>query len=287
MSRARRRRARDRRRAEASQDNRKVDLHMHSLLSDGRDSPESMLEACFRTGLEIVSLTDHDIAPSVASGLHRSGDRQLWHIHGVELSARHEGEELHILAYFPGDMPIEFRSYCRQRTAARASRYRQLLSELPVSGLTAPESDGAEQSLTRLHLAEALVRGGHASSVGEAFTRWLRGMKSPSHFPTVSEVLSAARACGAFCSWAHPPADQVEKWTPGFASLGLGALEAYRPTRGRKSKPRILEIARRNGICVTGGSDSHRSETIGSYSFPAERIREWGLSGGFAPFLTI
>ena len=77
MSRARRRRARVRRRLAASLDSRKVDLHMHSLLSDGRNSPEEMLEACAQAGISIASLTDHDIAPSLSPGLHRFGSRGI------------------------------------------------------------------------------------------------------------------------------------------------------------------------------------------------------------------
>ena len=69
---------------------RKIDLHMHSNVSDGTDTPEELLEHVRETGLEVFALTDHDAAKGCAAirALLRDGDPVF--INGAEFSCRDE-----------------------------------------------------------------------------------------------------------------------------------------------------------------------------------------------------
>ena len=45
---------------------RSIDLHMHSTVSDGTDTPEELLGRVREAGLELFALTDHDAIKGVA-----------------------------------------------------------------------------------------------------------------------------------------------------------------------------------------------------------------------------
>ena len=90
------------------QRNQLFDLHMHSDRSDGRFSPEEVLERAVEGGLQVVALTDHDLIGAVDPGLHRIGTRDLHVLAGAEISGTHDGREFHLLVYFPGEPPAGF-----------------------------------------------------------------------------------------------------------------------------------------------------------------------------------
>ena len=100
MSRRRRKLARRRRAMLANQDLRRVDLHMHSNLSDGLLAPAELLKKCVAGGLDIISITDHDMVPCLRTGVYNIDNKTIRAIAGIEFSAKHEGKEIHILAEF-------------------------------------------------------------------------------------------------------------------------------------------------------------------------------------------
>jgi 3',5'-nucleoside bisphosphate phosphatase len=239
----------------------RLDLHLHSDASDGRHDPDELLRRCAAGGLDVVALTDHDLPPQRPAGPWSGGGRALRVVHGVELSGRHEDQELHLLAWFPGDMPAAVAALCRERARARAERYDRARASLGLPGV-APADDAArrgERSLTRHHLARALVEAGHARSVGDAFQRLIG--RAQGHVPPVEvrfvDLVGRVREEGGFCSWAHPPPDQARAWTRTFAQAGLHALEAWRPGLGRFQRDALVGLALRHGLSVTGGSDWH------------------------------
>ena len=46
----------------------RIDLHTHSLASDGTLSPAEVVRAAADAGLDVVALTDHDTAQGWAGG---------------------------------------------------------------------------------------------------------------------------------------------------------------------------------------------------------------------------
>ena len=288
-SRLRKRQARRKRRLvdNANRDQRRVDLHMHSTLSDGILSIGELLESCARGKLDIISITDHDMAPEVPYGPHVFQEHTLWHIHGVELTTCYAGQDIHLLAYFPKEMPPTMRLFCRQQAIRRAVRYDELVSKLGLAGIEgAPLKAHAGQcAMTRLQLAKEIIRLGYASSIQQAFVQYIKNINLESRFPSIEEMVTLVKNSGGIISWAHPDVQNARKWAGHFSSLGLDALEAYRPLKQKKYRKSIKEIARQHNLHVTGGSDSHGwGEKLGTFAFPAEEIRSW--AGRFIAFDT-
>lgn len=239
----------------------RVDLHLHTTRSDGAFSPDEVLARCARSGLDLVSLTDHDLATHVRPGVHEIGDRRITVLAGAEISGRHEGREYHLLVYFPGEVPDAFREFCRQQCRRRATRYQAAVARLELKGIPAPDPAAlnGDRALTRLHLAQALVELGEATHLGDAFARYLGDSHGnvPSLGLSLVDAIRIARECGGLTSWAHPSAADAEAHLETLVAAGLHGLEALRPTLRAKDRNRLKRLAKRHGVFLTGGSDWH------------------------------
>lgn len=238
----------------------RLDLHMHSDRSDGRWSVDEVLRRAAGGGLDVIAITDHDLPAQAPAGRICIGGQPLHVIHGAEISGVHEGVELHLLVYFPGEMPEAFRAFCTELAAKRAHRYEQARENL---GVDLPAADDAaqrgERALTRLHLSRALVEHGHAKNLSDAFMRFTgdRHGNVPHVELSFIDAIGIAKSHGALTSWAHPNLEHARQWTRGFARCGLDALEGLRPGLGKKTRRTLAKLARENGLVLTGGSDFH------------------------------
>ncbi len=259
----------------------RLDLHMHSSLSDGRLSAPKLLEACAEAGLDCIALTDHDLAPALPFGRVCVGKKVLHVIHGVELSGHHEGREFHLLVYFPGEMPADFQAFCTQRAKGRFKRYERARKLLGFEDIP-PADDQAqrgERSMTRLHLAHAMVEAKVVESTSEAFEKHLG--HNPELFPPVDlsfvDAIKLGREAGGVCSWAHPSWQDAQAYAACFTDAGLQGLEALRPGIKKKARKRYEKLARDLGLFLTGGSDWHgwKRETLGHFFVNGEQVQDF------------
>jgi predicted metal-dependent phosphoesterase TrpH len=255
------------------------DLHLHTSLSDGRHPADVVIARCLAAGLTGIALTDHDLPARAATRLVRDGQRSMWVFAGAELSGTFEGTELHVLAYFPGEVPPAFTAWCRAQCVARAERYEAGRRALPGPIVAADEAAfRGERSLTRTHLARELVRTGQARDVREAFARWIGDAhhRVPTIGVAFTDVIALARAHGAWTSWAHPPVGLLDRALPAFVAAGLQGLEGDRPELPAEDRRRLRRAAERYGLWLTAGSDWHGwgdDADLGLYRVERARIR--------------
>lgn len=240
----------------------RADLHLHTTHSDGSYTPAQVVELAVRAGLCAVAITDHDTLSGVAPAREAAVRTVLEVIAGVEISAEHRGRELHLLGYFvrPEDAPLA--AALQRLRDGRRLRYREMLGRLREQGVHLAEEGtaAADHAVGRRHLAELLVRQRKASTVREAFSRYLHdGGRAvvPKVLLPVAEAIERVRAAGGVASWAHPPerctlADLAE-----LRGLGLQAVEAEYPGFRSKRVQALRGWAKQLGLCVTGGSDCH------------------------------
>src|SRR5436305_84009 len=77
----------------------RADLHLHTTHSDGSYKPAEVVDLARRSGLAAIAVTDHDTTCAVEAARQVAGDR-LEVIAGVEVTAEHQGREVHLLGYF-------------------------------------------------------------------------------------------------------------------------------------------------------------------------------------------
>jgi hypothetical protein len=226
--------------------------------------------------IDILALTDHDLPPVLAAGVHEVAGRRVRVLHAAEVSGCHEGREQHLLVYFPGEIPDGYRAFLRVRAAVRAERYDEAVRRLGLTpGVDVPAADAAaragERALTRHHLVRALRDAGLVPDSRSGFPR-VAPVVPLIDLPFV-QAIREARAAGGLTSWAHPSRPDAEAWTRTFVEAGLQALEGARPQQDRSTRNALAKLAERHGLLVTGGSDWHgwHEGAFGMFAFEGER----------------
>jgi hypothetical protein len=250
-----------------------VDLHTHTLRSDGILEPAELVAAAAAAGVRVLSITDHDSLAAVREL--RSADAippGLTLIPGVEINAVTRGAydgpdgELHILGYGVDPADEAFEAALASQRDARQIRFERAIGALralglPIDDQVAALDRGALDSLGRPTIARCLVAAGHATSVDDAFRRLL-GRGRPAYVARDGldplEAIAAIRAAGGIASLAHfaEAADHPDVLDE-LQTGGLVGLEVHYRAFDAETTERLAEIAAGRGLLATGGSDYH------------------------------
>ena len=246
-----------------------IDLHTHSTVSDGADTPREVVYRAAAAGLSAVALTDHDAVGGVAEAVAAGRECGIEVIPGVELSAQYD-TELHVLGYFidPGHPRLtEALAEARRVRILRQEETCRKLQEqgLPVTMEEVRQAAGGGDVLCRAHFARILTEKGAVPSVQEAFRQYLSvGCYAYSNKQalTPQEAVSVIREAGGIPAVAHlhlikKEDDELRALLSSLIPHGLLAVEGYyteySPERGRRYRQMASEL----GLALTGGSDYH------------------------------
>lgn len=246
-----------------------VDLHLHSSASDGAFPPATVVRRAAAAGLAAVALTDHDTLAGVPAAIAAGEQLGVRVLSGCEFSVAAPWGEMHVLGYFlpPGSVALErFLADCR---ADRERRGRAMVERLHRVGIALGEEDVLAEAeggaIGRPHVARALVRRGHVSTVGEAFDRYL-GRGRPAFvdktLPTFAAVAALVHQVGGIVSAAHLKERGTRTLLQNLRSQGLDAVETRHPSHDPDQRARLTDLALELGLLRTGGSDWH-GESIG------------------------
>lgn len=245
---------------------RRVDLHTHTLFSDGTLSPEALVKLAIDRQLAALSITDHDSLEALEPARIAAGT-SLDLVPGIELSSAMDGTELHVLGYYidPLDDALRqrlegFRSERLQRAEAMVSRLGELGFPVDPARVMLRAGPGV---VGRPHVAGALVEAGHADNLDDAFRRFLgRGgvafIPRPAFHPR--EAISLIHSAGGLSVLAHPGALLPTHVVEQLADMGLRGIEIWHPQHGVASIRRWRAVAARFHLLETGGSDFHGPE---------------------------
>lgn len=272
-----------------------IDLHTHSTASDGRLSPEELVAYGAAQGIEVLSLTDHDSVGGIDAAWSEAKQVGIEFIPGIELSTALSEGECHILGYFlDHSSPTLLRTLVRVQ-ASRRERGRRMVEQLralgvPVSWELVQEVAG-EGTITRTHIAEALLNVGAVGTRQQAFERYI-GRGGPAYVPryklSPEEAIALIRETHGVPVLAHPTfVDPHRDWgtdQPRFPAwpflerlreAGLLGLEAYYGEYSADLAARLADLAKRYGLIRTGGSDFHgdaETPALGSVAVPPEVV---------------
>src|SRR5207302_2644994 len=239
----------------------RADLHLHTVCSDGAYTALQLVDLARRCGLAAIAITDHDTVSALAAARGAAAGSELEIISGVEISAEFQGRELHLLGYFfrPDDPPL--RVALERLAGQRTERFWDMVEQLKRCGVPLAEKDlqphANVDALGRRHLAEMMVKAGHARSLREAFARYLgdngRAAVPKTRLP-VAEAIALVRGAGGVAAWAHPSYDCNGENLRELRRLGLGALEVAYPGFRARRMQELRALAKAFGLAVTGGS---------------------------------
>ncbi len=239
-----------------------ADLHIHSTFSDGVRTPRQILEQARSSGLVHIAITDHDVLDGsrLASDLGSSYGVEV--IPGVEITTQTDDRTVHLLGYFidPDDEGLaQFFATARKKREDRTCAMAVRLADdgYPVSPERLRESG---QAINRPLLGRMLVECGAASSVDDAFRRFL-GSSSKYYVDYRSadtvEAIHLVDEAGGFAFIAHPALYRVVDLIAQFQREGLAGLEAYHSLQSEEDSALLVARAEELGLAVSGGSDWH------------------------------
>ncbi|UCF78717.1 MAG: PHP domain-containing protein [Candidatus Eiseniibacteriota bacterium] len=256
-----------------------IDLHIHSSCSDSPLSPREVVRIASEKGLRAVAVTDHDSVAGVEEAIDEAAEYGIEVVSGVELSVSDGLSDIHILGYFVDHADEVFQRELEKFRVARFERVKKILAklkELEVDiDLESVLKIADNGSIGRPHVAEALLDSGYVDTFEEAFRRYI-GHRSPAYVPKMllssSDAFRLIERAGGVSVLAHPGTVQRDDLIPEFVELGMAGIEVWHPKHDRGTVRYYMELARRHGLVVTGGSDSHGSRTahagIGSERVP-------------------
>jgi predicted metal-dependent phosphoesterase TrpH len=251
-----------------------IDLHTHSAVSDGTDSPTELVAAAARAGVTVLALTDHDTTAGWAEAAAAVPAGTML-VRGAEFSTespdgRGGTVTAHLLGYLfdpehAGIVAEQERLRASRRDRVRAMGERMAADGLPVDGEALLARLPADSPAGRPHLARVLVDAGVVGSVGEAFDDLLR--KGGRYYvekenTPIATAIAMIRAAGGVAVFAHPFARRRGPVVEGsvlrdLAAQGLDGVEVDHPDHDGEDRAVLRALAAEEGLLATGSSDYH------------------------------
>ena len=241
-----------------------VDLHLHTVASDGTFTPGQLVDQACQKGLRAIAVTDHDSWESIAAVSSLGAKVGLEVLPGIELSTMVNDTEIHILGYFIDYNDRMFQAQVLEFKSARLERAQRMVEKLARLGVQVELQRVLEIAKTgavgRPHVAKALLEQGYVGSVDEAFARYI-GSEGPAYVPKEilkpEESFKLIHAVGGLCFFAHPGIENRDELIDDFVPLGLDGIEVWHSKHNPSQVKHYLALAARHNLLVSGGSDYH------------------------------
>ncbi len=243
-----------------------VDLHLHTLASDGRLTPTELVRLVAGQGLKCVAITDHDTTEGLAEAYEAARDfPDLTIIPGIELSADIPGDEVHVLGYFLDYADQELQERLRQFRIGRVDRAKLMVEKLAGLGIHLEwervQAMAGDGSVGRPHIALAMVEAGYCKQPKEAFPEYL-GRNGLAYVErpklTPDGAVEMIHRVGGLAVLAHPAyMNDMESGIANLAGAGLDGMEVHYAQYSPDTIRQLDRLAREYRLIPCGGSDYH------------------------------
>jgi predicted metal-dependent phosphoesterase TrpH len=247
-----------------------IDLHAHTLHSDGSATPDELVRLAAAAGARAIAITDHDTVGGLAEGRSAARKAGIEFVDGIEISAEYAPGTMHILGYYLDDSCTSLDRSLKELRNARDNRNPEIAKRLGALGVELTYEEVARlagnEVVGRPHFARLMIEKGYARDIQDAFDRFL-GKGAPAYVEkkrlSPEASIGLIHGAGGVAVLAHPhqlklpSMDAAEEVIAGLARIGLDGVEALYSRHTESQRLGFAEIARRHGLLVTGGSDFH------------------------------
>ena len=247
----------------------KIDLHTHTIYSDGTCTPEEVVCLAAKANLSAVAITDHDTIGGVKRAKAAGIGKQIEVISGVEFTGEYKGSTIHILGYLFNENSDIITSAVKNLIILRKARNIELIHSLASFGVPVSELEMGKhaplESLGRTHFALFLTEHGFAVNFDDAFRKFLRpGAKTyvPFKASAAEDVINVIAKAGGVAVLAHATLygfnrEKIEKTVRNLKVMGLAGFECFYPSYKKEDETFLLHLSDKYNLFATGGSDFH------------------------------
>ena len=255
--------------------NKLIDLHVHSNISDGTMSPSEVVKLASDRGVGVMALTDHDTVEGVAEARTAADECGMVFIPGIEISAGFRDRDIHILGYFIDTESEDFLNVLRKAWVKREERNYKIAERFAKFGIAldidAIKKISGSSVITRAHFARWLVENGYCRSNSEVFDRYLGNDKPcyvPRDYMTRETAVSAIINAGGIPVLAHPmlyglSMTETDTLVGELCEMGLKGIETYYSSNMGYDEDNVRSLALKHKLIMTGGTDFHGSNKPG------------------------
>ena len=252
-----------------------IDMHTHTNYSDGELSPQELIRLAIDKKIETLAITDHNTIEGLktidrkSEIIKKSGIRV---INGIELSAKSNGGRMHILGY---GIDLNSELLNKKMSDLKDISINSVLSimeqikrdyRIRFGYDDIKELVNANHNLGRPDLAKLCIKYGYASTVEEAFNKYLieayNKTRKTDNKLQYEECLELIIKSGGIPVLAHPKSLELREkeflvLLKDMISCGLKGIEVYHSSHTKEEMEYYLEIANKYNLLISGGSDFH------------------------------
>ncbi len=245
-----------------------IDLHTHSLKSDGSMTPAEVVREAKKAGLAAIALTDHDTVDGISEAVSEGEKIGVEVIPAIEFSVLSE-TETHILGFYIDIENPELKKTLAEVVDLRLERNRVTCRRLNELGfditLDEVRAIAPNNFIGRAHFARVLLDKGYIKSVKEGFDKYMSVGKyayCEKQRLSARDAIELIKKCGGLSFLAHPhltklPDDELMKFLIELKGYGLCGLEGYYTDYTPEMQEKYQGMARTSGLAISGGTDFH------------------------------
>jgi len=243
----------------------KGDFHIHTTASDGVLTPKEVIELAKKNNLDIIAITDHDTTAGIEEALEYGYAIGVKVIPGIELSALHNGESIHILGYFKDNSFLnpEFQNFLLNIHEYRLFRAKKIVENLEKFFNIKISYDRilelSKGVIARPHIASAIIEAGYPYSWDYIFDNIINN-ESPAYVPnkqiSIPEGIALLKSFNAVVVLAHPiliKNTDIEE----LLNYDFDGIEAFYYLNTPAQTDDLVNKASRHNKFVSAGSDFH------------------------------
>lgn len=245
-----------------------IDLHTHSLKSDGSMTPAEVVQEAKRAGLTAIALSDHDTIDGIREAVAEGEKIGVEVIPAIEFSVLSE-TETHILGYF---IDIENPRLLRilkevvdlriERNHVTTKRLNELGFDITLEEVRALAPNNF---VGRAHFARVLMDKGYTQSVKEGFDKYMSVGKyayCEKQRLSAQEAVELITECGGLSFLAHPHLtklsdERLKEFLLELKGYGLCGLEGCYTDYTPEMQEKYQNLAEEMGLMISGGTDFH------------------------------
>lgn len=244
----------------------KFDLHVHTNYSDGKFKPSEVIDVAIEKKLKGIAITDHDTVSGIKEAIEYSKQyKDFKVIPGIELGCIYNDEEVHILGYFIDYNSKYLLKVTEQLRKDRVERGKKIIDKLIDLNIKITQNEvqdlSKEDFMGRVHIARVLLNKKYVVSISDAFEKYLN-KGAPAYVSrktlTIKESINLIDISNGISILAHPGILKEKEQIINYCiKNGIKGIECIHSKHSKKDTIFFENIARKNNLLITAGSDCH------------------------------